>query len=847
MSPLSSDVYVPITNPDIRQRQTLLRRLEVSSATMPKLRPSRPQEVSLVRIPNSSNSPQLVASAQLAALGLEAVCSASSSNNPSNSSNSSLLQVDVSRTLCYFNDRKLICAPVFGQQPAQQAQPATGGLFGGAFGQNTQQQQQQPQQAQQSTGLFGAGLLAPKPTAPATGLFGNTQTQAAPTTGTGLFGQATQPAQNGGGLFGGLGASMANQQQQPQTTSLFGPKPAGSGLFGSTTTGATGGGLFGSTTAAPVASTGYGMFGSQAPAPNGGLLNQSQQPLVASLEGNIYNTNPLLSASAKADASHIITLGDRDKRPALAYTKKAMPKVTTPKLGPLRGFSTPPPGGLGSSTGLDLSIGLGTSPFNRSQSAQGSRIGMALGGLSDSTSSSPGKGLAPDAFKPRSSVKKLILPNKVDPLSWNETLDSAVQTIQSEFGISSPSMGTAPLGTPGTRNKVTWDPQLGRAARETAMSSSTSRPTMGSPKLFGGQPLTSSQFGPSRRFSGPSPSVSTGRLPTESIEVTPSKTPVSALKNKGPYAPSKEPGEYWTEPPMHELRDMSVEQLKYLEGFKVHRNGFGHIEFLDPVDLTTVKNVEDIPGNYVVFDAKECTVYPDESEKPDQGEGMNVRARISLVQCWPVEKATQQPITDPKNPKILAHVKKLKGIEDTTFKSYEAPTGTWVFEVPHFTRYGLDDDDDDEEEEEEVEMEVPEESTTPLGTPSRPILAPEPSPGIRSESARSEEMIVDEGEVEQEGEFSDAPRSEDEIEYVTEDEQPAPAPVSRPWASTLGLDPQRVNVMQASFFHTAPEETAQPPSRLRTFDNQLWKGPSLGEETQQRRQPGSMGVSFTSL
>lgn len=693
-------------------------------------------------------------------------------------------------------------------------------------------------------------MFAPKPTAPVTGgLFGNTQNQTVQATGSGLFGQNTQPVQTGGGLFGGLGASAAGQQQQQQQqpNGLFGQRPGGSGLFGSTTTGTTGGGLFGSTAAAQAAPNNSGFYGSQAPASNGGLLGQSQQPLIASLEGNIYNTNPLLSASARADASHIITLGDRDKRPAVAYTKKALPKVATPKLGPLRGFSTPPPGGLGSSSsGLDLSIGIGASPFGRPQSAQGSRIGMALGGLSDSTSSSPGKGLAADAFKPRSSVKKLILPNKVDPMSWNEALDTAVQTIQSEFSISSPSISTAPLGTPGARTKVTWDPQLGRAARENAMSSSTSRPAVGSPKLFGGQTVTSSQFGPSRRFSGPSPSVSTGRLPPESTEVTPSKTPVSALKNKGHYAPSKEPGEYWTEPPMHELREMSVEQLKHLDGFKVHRNGLGYIEFLEPIDLTTVKNVEDIPGNYVVFDAKECTVYPDESEKPDQGEGMNVRARISLVQCWPVEKATQQPITDPKHPKILAHVRKLKGIEDTTFKSYDAHTGTWVFEVPHFTRYGLDDDDD-EEEEAEVEMEVPQETTTPFGTPSKPIPAPEPSPGIRSESARSEEMVVDDGQAEQEQDFSDAPRSEDDIEYATEEEQPAPAPVSRPWASTLGLDPQRVNVMQASFFHTAPEETAQAPSRLRTFDTHTWKGSSLGEETQQRRQPGSMGVSFTSL
>ncbi|KAG8951679.1 hypothetical protein FRC00_007140, partial [Tulasnella sp. 408] len=358
------------------------------------------------------------------------------------------------------------------------------------------------------------------------------------------------------------------------------------------------------------------------------------------------------------------------------------------------------------------------------------------------------------------SILKRLQPVELGNPNSPRALPAAVQAVQGEFGILSSSMATTPVDTLGTRNKVTWDPQLGRAARETAMSNSTSRSTIGSPELSGGQPSTSFQFSPSYHLSRPLPSVPTSRLPPETTEATPSKTPVSAPKNKGPYAPSKEPGQYWSEPPMHELRNMSLKQLGHLEGFKVHRNGFGHIEFLGPVDLTNVKNLEDIPGNYVIINAKECTVYPDDDDMPSPGEGLNVPARISLVQCWPVDKATQQLITDPNHPKTFAHVKKLKGIPDTTFRSYEALTGTWVFEVPHFSRYGLDDD------EEEVEIEAPQEPATPFGAPSRPITAPDPSHGVRSESARSEEMVVDQGEAEQEGEFSDTPRSEDDVEYV---------------------------------------------------------------------------------
>ncbi|TXT08943.1 hypothetical protein VHUM_02417 [Vanrija humicola] len=157
---------------------------------------------------------------------------------------------------------------LFGQQ--QQAQPAaTGGLFG-------QQQQQQPaqtgglfgQQQQQPAatgGLFGqqqqqqpaaGGLFGQQK--PAGGLFGSTSTAPAtqPATG-GLFGQQQQQQQPaaGGGLFGQASTT------QPATGGLFGAKPAGSGLFGSTTQQpAQQGGLFGSTNQQPAS----GLFGSTA-------------------------------------------------------------------------------------------------------------------------------------------------------------------------------------------------------------------------------------------------------------------------------------------------------------------------------------------------------------------------------------------------------------------------------------------------------------------------------------------------------------------------------------------------------------------------------------------------------
>ncbi|WVQ75991.1 hypothetical protein IAR50_005627 [Cryptococcus sp. DSM 104548] len=175
------------------------------------------------------------------------------------------------------------------QSSTTPAQPAPSGGTG-LFGSTNNQQQSTP--GATSGGLFGQ---QPKP---AGGLFGSaTSTSAQP---------QQQPGQSGG-LFGGLGQSQQGQQpqQQPQqqgqtgggglfgsapsnpaSGGLFGQKPAGSGLFGSTSSApapapASGGGLFGSTAQPSQQNAGGGLFGStQQPAQqqaSGGLFG-TQQP-----------------------------------------------------------------------------------------------------------------------------------------------------------------------------------------------------------------------------------------------------------------------------------------------------------------------------------------------------------------------------------------------------------------------------------------------------------------------------------------------------------------------------------------------------------------------------------------
>ncbi|KAJ2013764.1 hypothetical protein GGI14_005213, partial [Coemansia sp. S680] len=164
-----------------------------------------------------------------------------------------------------------------------------------------------------------------------------------------------------------------------------------------------------------------------------------------------------------------------------------------------------------------------------------------------------------------------------------------------------------------------------------------------------------------------------------------------------------EPGEYWMSPSLADLRALSTLQLRAVKDFTVGRKNVGQVCFRRAVDLTTVGSLDAIAGKVVLFDDRVCTVYPDESNKPARGQGLNVPADISLEHCWPVDRATGEAITNMDDPRVRKHIKRLRNIEETEFLTFS--DGTWNFRVQHFSRYGLDDNEassDDEEKEDAV-------------------------------------------------------------------------------------------------------------------------------------------------
>lgn len=145
-------------------------------------------------------------------------------------------------------------------------------------------------------------------------------------------------------------------------------------------------------------------------------------------------------------------------------------------------------------------------------------------------------------------------------------------------------------------------------------------------------------------------------------------------------------GEYWSEPPMPSLSSWGHNELIAIEKLVVGRVGYGKITFLDPVDLTGSGSVKQLFGDLVRFEDKECSVYPDldNVDKPPPGSGLNVRAKVELDGCWPVDKATREPIKDESHPLMIKHLKRLKGMKDTQFDSFDMKDGKWIFTVDHF-------------------------------------------------------------------------------------------------------------------------------------------------------------------
>ncbi|KAK2491928.1 hypothetical protein MC885_008156, partial [Smutsia gigantea] len=257
---------------------------------------------------------------------------------------------------------------------------------------------------------------------------------------------------------------------------------------------------------------------------------------------------------------------------------------------------------------------------------------------------------------------------------------------------------------------------------------------------------------------------------------------------------------YYTVPSMDDLAKITNEKGECIvSDFTIGRKGYGSIYFQGDVNLTNL-NLDDI----VHIRRKEVIVYIDDDQKPPVGEGLNRMAEVTLDGVWPTDKTSRCLIKSPDRLADINYEGRLEAVsrkQGAQFKEYRPETGSWVFKVSHFSKYGLQDSDE-EEEEQPSKTSTKKLKTAPLppagqATLFQMALTGKPAPPPQSQSPEVEQLgrvvELDSDMVD----ITQEPVSDSMLEEsVPEDQEPVSA--STHIASSLGINPHVLQIMKAS-------------------------------------------------
>ncbi|XP_055493395.1 nuclear pore complex protein Nup98-Nup96 isoform X1 [Leucoraja erinacea] len=257
---------------------------------------------------------------------------------------------------------------------------------------------------------------------------------------------------------------------------------------------------------------------------------------------------------------------------------------------------------------------------------------------------------------------------------------------------------------------------------------------------------------------------------------------------------------YYTIPSMEELAQQLTNESGecIVENFTIGRKGYGSVYFPGVVNLTNM-DLDEI----VHIRRKEVTVYLDDDKRPPMGEGLNRRAEVTLDGIWPTDKSTRCLIKSPERLMEMGFEERLENSsrkQGARFLEYRSETGSWVFEVMHFSKYGLQDSDEEDAEPSKAE-------TKKMKTASLPAQRSEQlcKHSLMEQSAmlqqvgRVLELDSDMADITQEP-APDGLLDED----MTEEQEPVSA--SSHIASSLGVDPHTLQVMKVSLFGEEEDE-----------------------------------------
>ncbi|NXX51457.1 NUP98 protein, partial [Tricholaema leucomelas] len=709
----------------------------------------------------------------------------------------------------------------------------TGGLFG---------------QTSQTSSLFSKPFGQPTTTQNAGFSFGST-TLGQPNTSTmGLFG-VTQPSQTGG-LFGtpantnagtafGTGTGLFGQ---PNTgfgvggSTLFGSKPAG---FGTTTTSApsfgttTGGGLFGFGTntagnslfgnkpATGTLGTGLGTgFGTALGAGQTSLFGNTQPKLGGTLGTGAFGaagfntstatlgfgapqpavalTDPSASAAQQALLQqHLNSLtyspfGDSPLfRNPMADPKKKEERLKPTNPAAQKALTTP--------THYKLTPRPATRVRPKALQSAGSAKSQLFDGLDDDEPA-----LSNGAFMPKKSIKKLVLKNLsssklFSPGSRDEDLASPSEYPENgdRFFLSVP---------PEENHRGEGEREEEEEPQEVTRfyTNPIAKPIPQSPESSAHKHhhsnLDDTIVALNMRAAlrnGLEGSSEDASFQDDSLQDEREEEP-EAIQHLHPAGIVLTRAGYYTIPPLEELSAYTNEKNECLvTDFTIGRKGYGSIYFEGEVNLTNL-NLDEI----VHIRRKEVIVYPDDEKKPPVGEGLNRRAEVTLDGVWPTDKSSRCLIQSPQRLGELNYEGRLEAVsrrQGARFKEYRPETGSWVFQVAHFSKYGLQDSDE-EEEDQTAKVDTKKLKTTPVPPPG--LLPPQqmtlngkPTPPAQSpeveQLGRVVELDSDMADITQE------PAQELGGEDNLAEEQEA-VPASTHIASTLGVNPYVLQIMKAS-------------------------------------------------
>ncbi|KAL2080768.1 hypothetical protein ACEWY4_024561 [Coilia grayii] len=273
---------------------------------------------------------------------------------------------------------------------------------------------------------------------------------------------------------------------------------------------------------------------------------------------------------------------------------------------------------------------------------------------------------------------------------------------------------------------------------------------------------------------------------------------------------------YYTIPSLDELSRMLNERGEcVVENFTIGRKGYGSVFFPGELNLTDL-NLDEI----VHFRRKEIIIYPDDMTKPPVGEGLNRRAEVTLDGVWPNDKTTCSQIRSPDRLTDMNYEGRLETAsrkQGARFLEYRPETGSWVFEVAHFSKYGLQDSDEEEEVGQSAKVDLKKAKTglAPPATglqptpPSSNHLATQQAQNVPEPLGRVSEIDSDMADITQEPTVDGILEEDDFMSTVALEQQLIETDILRHQPlvsaschipSSLGINPHTLQIMKASLF-----------------------------------------------